>query len=139
MKVNLRKASVHKADGVFAYKPWMKIQVGDVVKLEKDQFFPADLLLLSSSYEDGICYVETVNLDGETNLKVKRSLEVTLPLDDDEAFKNFAGTVTCEDPNPHSLRSLPIGRSDGAAAFPPELHRRLCISPVGLIWSSSSV
>ncbi|KAL8122873.1 putative phospholipid-transporting ATPase 4 [Apium graveolens] len=101
MKVNLRKASVHKADGVFSYKPWMKIQVGDVVKVEKDQFFPADLLLLSSSYEDGICYVETMNLDGETNLKVKRSLEVTLPLDDDEAFKNFAGTVTCEDPNPN--------------------------------------
>ncbi|KAK1360280.1 hypothetical protein POM88_044754 [Heracleum sosnowskyi] len=78
MKVNLRKASVRKANGVFAYKPWFKIQVGDVVKVEKDQFFPADLLLLSSSYEDGICYVETMNLDGETNLKIKRSLEILL-------------------------------------------------------------
>uniref|UniRef100_A0A804I585 Phospholipid-transporting ATPase n=1 Tax=Musa acuminata subsp. malaccensis TaxID=214687 RepID=A0A804I585_MUSAM len=58
-----------------------EIRVGDVVRVEKDQFFPADLLLLSSSYDDGICYVETMNLDGETNLKVKRSLEVTLPLD----------------------------------------------------------
>ena len=101
MKVNLRKVSVHKGDGVFGYRPWHKIQVGDVVKVEKDQFFPADLLLLSSSYEDGICYVETMNLDGETNLKVKRCLEVTSPMDDDETFKDFRGTIQCEDPNPN--------------------------------------
>ncbi|XP_020534040.1 phospholipid-transporting ATPase 6 isoform X2 [Jatropha curcas] len=100
MKVNSRKASVHKGDGVFGFKPWQQIQVGDVLKVEKDQFFPADLLLLSSSYEDGICYVETMNLDGETNLKPKRALEVTLPLDDDEVFKNFTGMIKCEDPNP---------------------------------------
>ncbi|KAK0597902.1 hypothetical protein LWI29_029634 [Acer saccharum] len=52
------------------------------------------------SYEDGICYVETMNLDGETNLKVKRSFEATLSFDDNEVFKNFEGTVKCEDPNP---------------------------------------
>jgi len=101
MKVNIRKVSVHKRDGRFVYKHWQKIRVGDIVKVEKDQFFPADLLLLSSSYEDGICYVETMNLDGETNLKVKRSLEVTLPLDDDKAFKDFTATIRCEDPNPN--------------------------------------
>lgn len=101
MKVNLRKANVHKNDGVFGLKPWMKIRVGDIVKVEKDKFFPADLLLLSSSYEDGICYVETMNLDGETNLKVKRSLETTLALDDDPTFKEFSATIRCEDPNPN--------------------------------------
>ncbi|KAK6911919.1 P-type ATPase, C-terminal [Dillenia turbinata] len=100
VKVNSRKANVHMGDGVFNNKPWQRIRVGDVVKVEKDQFFPADLLLLSSSYEDGICYVETMNLDGETNLKVKRSLEVTLPLEDDMAFKDFTGMIRCEDPNP---------------------------------------
>ncbi|XP_043706715.1 probable phospholipid-transporting ATPase 4 [Telopea speciosissima] len=101
MEVNSRKVSTHKGDGSFGYKPWQKVRVGDVLKVEKDQFFPADLLLLSSSYEDGICYVETMNLDGETNLKVKRSLEVTLPLDQDLAFKDFSGIITCEDPNPN--------------------------------------
>ncbi|KAL8466222.1 hypothetical protein ACS0TY_035365 [Phlomoides rotata] len=101
MKVNSRKASVHKNGGEFGRKPWMKIQVGDVVKVEKDQFFPADLLFLSSSYEDGICYVETMNLDGETNLKVKRALETTMPLDDNPTFKDFTATIKCEDPNPN--------------------------------------
>ncbi|KAM3268670.1 putative phospholipid-transporting ATPase 4 [Capsicum chacoense] len=100
MNVNRRKASVHSIDGVFEDKPWMKIRVGDVLKVNKDQFFPCDLLLLSSSYEDGICYVETMNLDGETNLKVRRALEITLPLDEDEAFKEFTATIKCEDPNP---------------------------------------
>lgn len=100
MEVNLRKVNTHIGEGKFGYSNWQKILVGDVVKVEKDQFFPADLLLLSSSYEDGICYVETMNLDGETNLKVKRSLEVTLPLDDHEGFRDFAGMIRCEDPNP---------------------------------------
>ncbi|KAG6539017.1 probable phospholipid-transporting ATPase 7 [Zingiber officinale] len=100
MKVNRRRGDVHGGEGQFVHKHWQDIRVGDVVKVEKDKFFPADLLLLSSSYEDGICYVETMNLDGETNLKVKRSLEVTLSLEDDEAFKDFAGTIKCEDPNP---------------------------------------
>ncbi|XP_061371073.1 probable phospholipid-transporting ATPase 4 [Gastrolobium bilobum] len=101
VKVNRRKAILHKGNGVFGLRSWQKIMVGDVVKVEKDQFFPADLLLLSSSYEDGICYVETMNLDGETNLKVKRSLEATLSLDNDGAFKDFSGTIRCEDPNPY--------------------------------------
>ncbi|KAJ6812932.1 putative phospholipid-transporting ATPase 4 [Iris pallida] len=100
MKVNSRKVKVHKGEGKFGYKTWQKVQVGDIVRVEKDQFFPADLLLLSSSYEDGICYVETMNLDGETNLKVKRSLEVTLPLDDENTFKDFSATIKCESPNP---------------------------------------
>ncbi|KAK2371243.1 putative phospholipid-transporting ATPase 4 [Trifolium repens] len=101
VKVNRRKASLHRGNGIFGLRSWQKIMVGDIVKVEKDQFFPADLLLLSSSYEDGICYVETMNLDGETNLKVKRSLEATLTLDNDGAFKDFSGTIRCEDPNPN--------------------------------------
>ncbi|OIW15908.1 hypothetical protein TanjilG_04443 [Lupinus angustifolius] len=101
VKVNGRKASIHKGDGVFGPRAWQNIMVGDIIKVEKDQFFPSDLLLLSSSYEDGICYVETMNLDGETNLKVKRCLEATLCLDSDEAFKGLSGTIHCEDPNPN--------------------------------------
>ncbi|PHT59947.1 Phospholipid-transporting ATPase 10 [Capsicum baccatum] len=65
----------------------------------KDEYFPADLLLLSSSYEDGICYVETFNLDGVTNLKVKHTLNITSSLNDDSSFQNCKAVVKCEDPN----------------------------------------
>ncbi|PHU14887.1 putative phospholipid-transporting ATPase 4 [Capsicum chinense] len=65
MNANLRKARLHEEGGAFGLRPWMNIRVGRIVKVEKDQFFPADSLPLSSSYQDGICYVETMNLDRE--------------------------------------------------------------------------
>ncbi len=55
------------------FKPiiWKDIKVGTVVKVLENEFFPADLVLLNSSGPKGICYIETKNLDGETNLKHK--------------------------------------------------------------------
>lgn len=100
-EVNSRKVKVHVGNGKFAETAWKKIRVGDVVQIQKDQFFPADLLMLSSSYPDGVCYVETMNLDGETNLKLKKTVEATLDLDDDEEFGGFLGSIRCEDPNPN--------------------------------------
>lgn len=37
--------------------------------------FPADLVLLSSGHPEGVCYIETMNLDGETNLKLKKVIQ----------------------------------------------------------------
>ncbi|KAL3616765.1 hypothetical protein CASFOL_039159 [Castilleja foliolosa] len=112
IKVNSRKVRVHVGNGLFVNKSWELLLVGDVVKVTKNEYFPSDLLLLSSSYEDGLCYVETMNLDGETNLKLKRSLESTLCFDEDSDFSDFKGTVRCEDPNP-SLYTF-IGNLDSS-------------------------
>ena len=38
---------------------------GDLVIVKKDEQFPADLLLLASSQESGLSFVDTMNLDGE--------------------------------------------------------------------------
>uniref|UniRef100_A0A8C5EY96 Phospholipid-transporting ATPase n=1 Tax=Gouania willdenowi TaxID=441366 RepID=A0A8C5EY96_GOUWI len=47
------------------------IRVGDIVRVAKDETFPADLVLLSSDRADGTCHITTASLDGETNLKVR--------------------------------------------------------------------
>ena len=41
------------------------------MKVKKNEFFPADIIVLATSAPKNICYVETKNLDGETNLKHK--------------------------------------------------------------------
>ena len=54
---------------------WRDVVAGDIVRVVRDQSFPCDLVLLASPLDDSVCYVETKNLDGETNLKLKRGVE----------------------------------------------------------------
>lgn len=49
---------------------WGDIKVGQIIQVNKNEAIPADIVLLGSS-EEGTCFIETKNLDGETNLKVK--------------------------------------------------------------------
>jgi phospholipid-translocating ATPase len=53
---------------------WKNVQVGDFVRLYNDEEIPADIVVLSTSDSDGACYIETKNLDGETNLKVRTAV-----------------------------------------------------------------
>lgn len=99
-EVNKRPVLVYVGEGRFESKQWQKLQVGDIVQVTKDSFFPADLFVLSSSMPDGVCYVETMNLDGETNLKLRIALERTLPFHEDAKMAEFKAHIQCEDPNP---------------------------------------
>ena len=44
---------------------------GNLLLIRKDESIPADVVLLSSFNEEGLAFVETAELDGETNLKIK--------------------------------------------------------------------
>ncbi|XP_074217899.1 phospholipid-transporting ATPase FetA-like isoform X18 [Camelus bactrianus] len=79
---------------------WMNIQVGDIIKLENNQLVTADILLLSSSEPYSLTYIETAELDGETNLKVKQAISVTSDMEDNlKLLSAFDGEVRCESPN----------------------------------------
>ncbi|KAG6650944.1 hypothetical protein CIPAW_06G078200 [Carya illinoinensis] len=79
--------------------PWKKLQVGDIVRVKQDGFFPADLLFLAGTNPDGVCYTETANLDGETNLKIRKAVERTWDYLTPEKASEFKGEVQCEQPN----------------------------------------
>ncbi|KAG8091584.1 hypothetical protein GUJ93_ZPchr0012g19752 [Zizania palustris] len=79
--------------------PWKRLQVGDIVRIKQDCYFPADLLFLSSTNPDGVCYIETANLDGETNLKIRKALEKTWDYILPEKASEFKGEIQCEQPN----------------------------------------
>lgn len=74
---NKRKVEILQNDGTFKTKSCEDIRVGEIVRVRDRQRFPADLLLISSAkgHKAPYCYVETSNIDGETNLKLKQSPE----------------------------------------------------------------
>ncbi|XP_051786040.1 LOW QUALITY PROTEIN: phospholipid-transporting ATPase ID-like [Erpetoichthys calabaricus] len=98
-QVNNRKVKV-LVNGKLESEKWMNVQVGDIIKLENNQFVTADLLLLSSSEPLSLVYIETAELDGETNLKVKQALSITGDMGDDiSKLSSFNGEIQCEPPN----------------------------------------
>ncbi|XP_051629124.1 phospholipid-transporting ATPase ID-like isoform X4 [Manacus candei] len=97
-QVNNRESQV-LIGGVLRQEQWMNVRVGDIIKLENNQFVAADLLLLSSSEPHGLCYIETAELDGETNMKVRQAIPVTAELGDTSKLARFDGEVVCESPN----------------------------------------
>jgi len=88
---------------------WKNIKPGDIVKIRKDENFPADMVLLYSSNKNGSAFTETKNLDGETNLKYRESIKSIFSylkncnseIEVQYVLKKLNGYIECEDPNPH--------------------------------------
>ncbi|XP_047023522.1 probable phospholipid-transporting ATPase IA isoform X4 [Helicoverpa zea] len=88
-------------EGRWSTISWEQLLVGDVCKVVNNQFFPADIVMLASSEPQGISFIETSNLDGETNLKIRMAHPDTARLDNTQALADFTATLQCEQPNRH--------------------------------------
>jgi len=73
---------------------WSEIKTGDIVRVNKDEEIPADMLLVAAPKE--VVFVSTMNLDGETNLKDK---EIALKGIKEEKLNEFKGNMLCNKPN----------------------------------------
>lgn len=85
---------------------WSDVRVGDIIKVYRNDDIAADMVLLGSYTEGGdpedrnSVFVQTAQLDGETNLKLRQSKDETPELvGSDEDVARFRGHVECEAPN----------------------------------------
>lgn len=86
------------ATKTFRDKLWRDVVVGDFLKILKDEQFACDLLFVKCSSKNGIAFVDTMNLDGETNLKEKIVSKETQNLEEHILY-TLEGVVECDSPS----------------------------------------
>eukprot|EP00250_Pteridium_aquilinum_P020462 c24823_g2_i1 orf=97-2334(-) len=92
---NNRLAQVF-TQGEFRPKKWKRIEVGEVVRVDANTPVPCDMVLLGTSDSSGVAYIQTLNLDGESNLKTRYARQETQMKQPD--IHPLSGSVVCEPP-----------------------------------------
>uniref|UniRef100_H2ZKG1 Phospholipid-transporting ATPase n=1 Tax=Ciona savignyi TaxID=51511 RepID=H2ZKG1_CIOSA len=102
VEINSAECFVLKSsDDKYHKMKWSDLQVGDIVRVVCNSVIPADILLLHSSDPDGICFIETSNLDGESNLKQRMVVPKHWGDVNNHEFypKEFKSIIECQTPN----------------------------------------
>ncbi|XP_034147602.1 phospholipid-transporting ATPase IA isoform X5 [Esox lucius] len=115
--VNKKECQVLR-NGAWEIVHWEKVGVGEVVRAANGDHLPADLVILSSSEPQGMCYIETSNLDGETNLKIRQGLQITSEIKDIDSLMRLSGRMECESPNRHLYEFVGNIRLDRHSTVP---------------------
>ncbi|XP_015058743.1 phospholipid-transporting ATPase 2 [Solanum pennellii] len=94
--------------------------VGNIVWLRENDEVPCDLVLIGTSDPQGLCYVETAALDGETDLKTRVVASACMGIDS-ELLHKIKGVIECPVPDKD------IRRFDAnMRLFPPFLDNDIC-------------
>ncbi|XP_048494866.1 phospholipid-transporting ATPase 2 isoform X3 [Beta vulgaris subsp. vulgaris] len=107
-------------DGIRKHIQAQDIHVGNLVWLRENDEVPCDLVLLGSSDPQGICYVETSALDGETDLKTRVIPSACTGIDF-ELLHKLKGVVECPNPDKDIMRF-----DANLRLFPPFIDNDLC-------------
>ncbi|KAG1855055.1 hypothetical protein C8R48DRAFT_609418 [Suillus tomentosus] len=85
---------------------WEDIRVGDFVKIMNDEPIPADLLICATSEDENVAFVETKNLDGETNLKSRNACPALTDLHTAASCVSTLNpfTIDCDRPDTNMYR-----------------------------------
>ncbi|CAX42839.1 aminophospholipid translocase (flippase), putative [Candida dubliniensis CD36] len=98
-KENAQNSSSVRAN--FKNRCWKDVNIGDIIRIRANEEVPADVIIISTSDSEGNCYIETKNLDGESNLKTRTALKCggnnNLKHSDDLSDTKF--WVECDAPN----------------------------------------
>uniref|UniRef100_A0A671R036 Phospholipid-transporting ATPase n=1 Tax=Sinocyclocheilus anshuiensis TaxID=1608454 RepID=A0A671R036_9TELE len=87
-------------------------------KVLQQMVFLIPIASLSSRLKIRMCYIETSNLDGETNLKIRQGLQITTDIKDIDSLMRLSGRMECESPNRHLYEFVGNIRLDGHSTVP---------------------
>ncbi|XP_043547915.1 phospholipid-transporting ATPase IB isoform X3 [Chiloscyllium plagiosum] len=124
--VNKKKTKVLR-NGKWKTIIWKEVAVGDIVMVTNGQRLPADMIIISTSEPQAMCYIETSNLDGETNLKVRQGLPITANILSVADLVKMAGSLECDGPNRHLYDftgNLQIGNNGPVPVGPDQILLR---------------
>ena len=79
--------------------PSSKIQVGDLIYVQKDRRVPADMVLLRTTEKNGASFIRTDQLDGETDWKLRLAIHYTQSLQDDAQIFDVSGEIYADAPH----------------------------------------
>lgn len=96
------------------------IHVGNIVWLRENDEVPCDLVLIGTSEPQGVCYVETAALDGETDLKMRAIPSTCMGLAPD-LLQKIKGVIECPSPD-NDIRRFDANMR----LFPPFIDNDLC-------------
>lgn len=111
---------------------WKNVRVGDFILLRSDDPIPADIVVLSTSDSDGACYVETKNLDGETNLKVRHALRCGSAIRSAHDCEAASFWIESEGAGPNLYSYSGVARWFSRDVNKPELEPELKAEPVSI-------
>jgi len=106
--------------------PWEDVAVGDFVLIGDDEQLPADILICSTSEDENVAFVETKNLDGETNLKSRNAVALLTHIRsaEDCVSKHNSFRIDCDRPDTNMYR-LNAAVRVGEQTFPVEMQNIL--------------
>jgi phospholipid-translocating ATPase len=116
LKLDQSISSLEEVEGKFHPSTSEHVRVGDFLLLRNGDKVPSDCVLLASSDETGICFVETKDLDGETNLKARQAMSDTLQIQSGQECLDLHFYVEAEAPHPNLYHfdgtMVTLGRTD---------------------------
>lgn len=116
----------------FKREYWKNVRVGDFVRIYNGDPIPADIVVLSTSDADGGCFVETKNLDGETNLKPRQSLQCGRQIRHAKDCEKAEFLIESEAPLPNLYSYSAAIRWDQRDPDFPDAPRKEMVEPISI-------
>ncbi|PWV12738.1 putative phospholipid-transporting ATPase 1-like protein [Trypanosoma cruzi] len=113
------------------------LRAGDIVRVHNGEEVRADVFYLSSHTEEGQVFIDTCNLDGETSLKGRKSIEVTRSLCSPEGLNAAQITMYTVPPEPGLLAwtgRIEIDGKDYAVDINQFLYRGCILRKTDWLW-----